>query len=237
MRKFQLGETAMASGAAIGKYVALGLLLAVIVGGGYVQGRWTDRWREVPAVKLFADQFKNVPMVIGAWQGEAGEEPTADVLEQAGAAGSLTRIYRGPQGESVHMFIVCGKMRDVLWHTPENCYPANGFEMVGEPELQTIETNGGEAEFYTTAFIKTDPTGSMHQRIYWAWCGSEGWKAPRDARSAFAGDRAMYKLYVVALTDRSDKGGATTKSNAATDFIRVLMPELTRAFEPATSAI
>ena len=227
----------MSVSAGIEKPILLGLLIAVIIGGGYVQGRWTDRWSEVPAVQLFADQFKNVPMDIGGWHGEAGEEPSDEVLEQAGAAGSLTRIYRGRKGEVVHVFIVCGKMRDVLWHTPENCYPANGFEMVGEPEIQPVELGPTTAEFYTTAFIKSDPTGSERQRIYWAWCGSDGWKAPRNARSAFAGDRAMYKLYVVTLADKSDKGGATTRANAATDFIRVLLPELSRAFEPATSAI
>lgn len=219
-------------------YIPLALLASVIIAGGYVQGRWTDRWSDVPVADVLAEQLDNVPMDIGGWRGEDGEEPSQRILDQAGASGSLTRVYQNARGDSAHIFIVCGRMRDVIGHTPDGCYPASGFDMVGEPEQQSVQISGREpAVFFTTTFVKSDPTGSQRLRVYWTWCGSDGWKAPRDARSEFAGDRAIYKLYVVTPTDESDKGGATERPNPATGFIPVLIPELERVFEPAISAL
>jgi EpsI family protein len=211
------------------RYIPIAAAILLIVGAAVVQGIWTERWANFPELELFAEQLPKVPEHIGEWSGESAPETDQRILEIAGAVGSLARVYRNDRGETVSLFIVCGRLADIFAHTPDRCYPAAGFETVGEQAKQTIETNGGPAQFRTATFLKAEPGGNQMLRIYWTFNGSGPWVAPDEHRWAFAGQRALYKVYVV--TSGSD--GDTSDQNAAVDFIRLLMPELSKTFAPA----
>lgn len=212
------------------RYLAIGAALLIIVGAAIVQGMWSERWSQFPELQLFADRVNNVPLEIGTWKGEELPPTDAKVLKMAGAVGSLSRTYTNPAGEQVSIFIVCGRLGDVFYHTPDRCYPSQGFEMMKEKSRERLETGDTTSEFYTTEFQKSDVNGAHAQRIYWTWSAHGAWEAPEHEKVAFAGQRALFKLYVVTPITR--RGDSSDTRDPATDFIRVLIPELNKAFFP-----
>ncbi len=119
------------------RYLPIVVAVVVIVTAAIVQGIWTERWGEFPELKLYADQLKKVPMQIGEWTGEDLPPEDKRILDIAGAVGSLSRIYRNEHNEQVSIFIVCGRLDDVFFHSPDlsegrtggHAEPANLLEL------------------------------------------------------------------------------------------------------------
>jgi hypothetical protein len=217
------------------RMLPIGAALVLLVVSAVVQGRWSERWMEFPELKVYAEQFANVPMEIGDWTGEAREEPSKKILEAAGSIGSLSREYHNDRGETVSVFLYCGRPQHMLFHEPSKCYGAAGFERV-ESESQRHEIalgNGDVANFFSARFVKSDPnSGKQDEQVYWSWCGDGKWEAPDETRWAFPGQRAIYKLYVVFTPTRDQ----SAEHNPAVDFIPVLIPKLNEAFAKAMTA-
>lgn len=211
---------------------ALPIAAAVLLMGVscYYQGMWSERWGEFPELKIYAEQLKEVPMNVGEWQGKDEAATDARILKIAGAAGDMTRTYTNAAGEEVRVMLMCARFRDVFYHTPDRCYPAAGFEMQGEPQHEVFETGGQEAEFFTTTFLKSEPTGSHAERGYWSWMADGPWKAPTNEKLAFAGERALYKLYVFGTIPVVNRG--RTDHDFCGDFIRAFIPALDTALRP-----
>lgn len=214
------------------RYLPVAAAVVLIVITAIVQGRWTERWSTFPELELYAQQLKKVPLQIEDWVGEDAPETDENkrILELAGAVGSLSRMYRNGRNEQVSIFIVCGRLDDVFFHTPDRCYPAAGFETSGDVTKQSVEIGSEVVDFKTAMFLKADPNGSQNLRIYWSFNANGPWVAPDEYRWSFQGQRALYKIYVVTPVGARD---ATVDQNPAIDFIHVLMPELNKAFEPA----
>jgi hypothetical protein len=102
--------------------------------------------------------------------------------------------------------------------------------MQGEPQHQVFETGGQEAQFFTTTFLKSEPTGSHAERGYWSWMADGVWKAPTNEKLAFAGERALYKLYVFGTIPVVNRG--RTDHDFCGDFIRAFIPALETALRP-----
>jgi len=210
-------------------YLPLGVAVVVLAVSTAIEGVWSERWVSFEDIPVYAEQLKRVPMQIGDWKGKQAAQVPDDILAQAGAVGNLSLTYQNSQNEEVAVFLVCGRTLDMLAHSPQICYPAAGYEMKGEPARQPIETEGGGvADFFTTIFEKSDPFGVKNERVYWSFCGANGWEASSQPTWTFGGQPVLYKLYVIAPTGRD----AMSDRNPCTEFIRVLIPELNRAFAP-----
>ena len=216
------------------RFLVLGAAIVLIVVAAIVQGTWSERWDEFPELQLFADRVKDVPLEIGDWKGEDLPPTDAKVLKMAGAVGSLSRTFKNPAGDQVSIFVVCGKLRDVFYHAPDRCYPAQGFEMMEAKSREALETSTGTSEFFTTTFQKSDETGVHSQRIYWSFTADGAWIAPENESVTFFGERALYKVYVVTPLGRSSS--SRDDCDPAAEFIRVLVPALTKAFFPEPQA-
>ncbi len=193
----------------------------------YYQGKWSERWGEFPELAIFAEQLKEIPMSVGEWRGEDEQKTDERILQISGAAGELVRTYRNAAGEEVRMMLMCARFRDVFYHTPDRCYPAAGFEMQSQPQREVID----DSQFFTTTFLKSEPTGTHAERGYWSWSVDGEWLAPTNEKLTFAGERALYKLYVFGAipTSESDRSGRDFLG----DFIRAFMPALKTALRPA----
>src|ERR1044072_9423206 len=101
------------------RYMPVAAAIVLIGATAYIQGVWTERWSDFPELELYAKQLKNVPMNIGAWRGEDMKDTDTNkkVLELAGAVGSLSRTYVNDRNDKVSIFIVCGRLDDVFFHT------------------------------------------------------------------------------------------------------------------------
>jgi hypothetical protein len=212
--------------------LALPVTAAVLMMGVscYYQGMWSERWGEFPELQIFAEQLPSVPMDVGEWHATDAGKSDERVRKESGAAGELNRVYRNPAGEEVRVMIMCARFRDVFYHTPDRCYPAAGFEMLTEPQLDVIDLSNGEvAQFFTTTFRKSEPTGTHEERGFWSWSANGSWLAPSNEKITFAGTRALYKVYVFGNVP---PGNRRSDHDFCTDFIRVFMPAVTTALRP-----
>jgi EpsI family protein len=212
-------------------FLPIAAAVVIMAISAYAQGVWSERWMTFPELDLYAEQLNAIPETIGQWQGEDLGQSNEKVKKISGAVGELMRTYRNPAGEEVRVSIICARQRDIFYHTPERCYPAAGFDMQGEPQQEVFEIGNTTAEFFTTSFLKSEPTGTHAERGYWSWTGDGKWIAPRNPKLEFAGHRALYKLYVFATIPAGNKGKQT--NDFCADFIREFVPAAEQALKPA----
>lgn len=193
----------------------------------YYQGMWSERWGSSPEMLIYPQQLYQVPLVVGEWEGQDIGESDNRTKEISGSRGEFNRVYKNAAGEEVHVMLMCAHFRDIFSHTPEICYPAAGFEILNPPEQVVID----DSEFFTTTFRKSDNvSGTRDERGYWSWSSNGKWYAPENERETFAGERALYKLYV--FTTVPTREGARSDKDVCGDFIRAFMPAVTTALRP-----
>jgi hypothetical protein len=172
--------------------------LMVLLGTGALHGFWTERWHRSPELEQAAQRMTELPNDIGDWKGEVLEQD-ADALALAGAVGYYGRRFTNQRtGESVQVFLMCGRAGRMSVHRPQDCYQTAGFVLMGPPIHCQIQPPGHEAsEMWTGVFTKETATGPVQLRIFWAWGAAGAWTAPEVPRLAFARAKALYKLYLV----------------------------------------
>jgi EpsI family protein len=215
-------------------YLPIAAAVVLMVSVGYVQGVWSERWGTFPELKIFSDHLRAIPAEIGEWKGTDAAATDEKLLAAAGAEGELVRTYQNSNGDQVRVSLICGRLQDITYHTPERCYPAAGFEMQGPPQHEVIELpTGQEAHFLATNFTKSERTGSHAERGYWSITGDGNWQAPENTKYAFASQqRALYKLYVFANLPVDPKKRASDR-DFCKEFIQVFIPTLNDALRPA----
>jgi len=197
----------------------------LIVGAGYLHGKWTNRWGPSPALAALGARFESVPMVIGDWKGTAFELPPQD-RAMAGAVACLNRVYSNPsRGVSVSVLLLGGLPGKISTHTPDVCYPGAGYTLDSPAAFQRRYGPEDRPAEFRTALAAREGTSPSVLRIIWGWNASKGWFAPEEPRWAFGAAPALCKLYVIRET-----AGAVVDPGAdpCNDFLSVLLPELDR---------
>jgi hypothetical protein len=195
--------------------VALGAS-GMLAAAGVVHGVWTDRWRAPADVQAAAAQLQRLPQDIGPWRGS--DVPQGRPVP--GVAGCLERRYeRRPDGARVSVALVCGRPGPVSIHTPDACYGASGFQVGARRKVEVP----GLGSFWRTDAVRTSATDEVRLRIYYGWHTAGGWTAADDARTSFARERLLHKLYVV-----RELTGADGREEPCEEFLRVILPELSR---------
>jgi hypothetical protein len=210
--------------------IALAVVAMLFV--GYKQGQWSERWGTFPELTLLTKQMDEIPREFGEWIGRDEEKSSDQIMKMVGAEGELVRTYRNAANEEVKVSMICARLNDIFNHSPDRCYPAAGFTMMGDPTPEVFETSAGPAAFFTTSFRKEEPTGSRDERGYWSWTGNGVWRAPRDPRIEFSKERSgIYKLYVFGSMPTGKN--RTSDRDFCKDFIRDFIPVLETALRPA----
>ncbi len=116
--------------------VRLLVVVALIVGtqaGVYLIDRG---WTPAPA-RLPDFDPQQWPLVLGNWQGQS-----TPVELTGGAKPCGNWLYRNPTGDQVSLLIgVWDKYTVVLPHTPEYCYPAAGWKLASQKEVEVPVEN------------------------------------------------------------------------------------------------
>jgi uncharacterized protein DUF3485 len=189
----------------------------LIVGTGIVHGFWSDRW--VPAIEpqKAAERLATIPMSVGEWDGKEPDTPGESV---PGVVGSVQRRFTNRMtGATVMLALVCGRPGPVSIHTPDSCYAASGYTLAGQ---SVIAVSLG-ADFWTGDAVRVKATEETRLRLFWAWNAGQGWTAPDDARTTFARQPVLHKLYVLRELNSLAE---PVKDDPALAFIRALLPEL-----------
>ncbi|HZZ80076.1 MAG TPA: exosortase-associated EpsI family protein [Gemmataceae bacterium] len=190
----------------------------MLVASGAVHGVWTDRWSEQTDLKAAASKLERLPMTIGSWQGanvEMQNDPSSSV------AGQLARRYvHDKTGKAVTILLTCGRAGAVCTHTPDVCYAGNGYEVEKPKRYQASEP---KAEFWTARFVRERASGKSHLRIFWAWHGTQSWKVADNPRWTFAGEKVLFKLYLINELVQSDE---PPEASASVEFMHDLLPAI-----------
>jgi hypothetical protein len=206
--------------------IRISAAVVLIVGAGFVQGAWINRWGPSPALAALASRFETVPMKIGDWKATALELGSGE-RAMTGAVASLSRVYANPgRGVSVSVLLLGGLPGKISTHTPDVCYTGAGF-ILDSPSLYDYRyDSGGErrAEFQTAVARREGTTPSI-LRIFWGWNASKGWAAPAEPRWTFGSEPALCKLYVIRETAGAVVNPGVDPCN---EFLSVFLPELDR---------
>jgi hypothetical protein len=196
----------------------------ILVGSGVVHGLWTDRWSEQTDLGGAAARLDQLPTTIGAWHGtnvEMEKDPNT------GLAGMIARRYvNAASGKVVTILLGCGRSGPVCTHTPDVCYAGSGYE-VEKPRRFHLPSKTADAapEFWTARFVKERATGKTHLRIFWSWHGAENWKVADNPRLSFAGEKMLYKLYLIREMVQPDE---PIEGDACVEFMQELLPAFER---------
>ncbi len=205
--------------------IAFVLGLAVLLAGGVVHGLYAERWQTSTAREEAVAKLPCVPMTVGEW---VGEVQTTDDKEyaQAGAQGYWARMYRKDAKEFLVILMV-GRSGRMAVHTPEVCYSGAGFDIAGSPALYAARTSGGAelGAFWSANFLKPSIVNAELQ-LSWSWSDGSLWKAPTNPRTTFAGQPALYKLYISQYVSGLGSDAGTKNRD---EFLRVFLPALNEA--------
>lgn len=82
--------------------------------------------------------FQSFPMQIGEWEGTAiaPDERDLEILETRNV---LSRDYKNPQGDALHLFLVSSKKDRRVAHPPEVCYISSNFNVMNAQESRVGE--------------------------------------------------------------------------------------------------
>ena len=152
--------------------------------------------------------------------------PSTGRITQVIGPMALRHYVNRSTGGAVDLALSCGRHGPILVnHTPMDCYPPAGWEVVGQPKRLTIALPDGSppAGFWVANFDKNERALPVHLRVYWSWTGDGHWQVPTQPRLTFARHRILYKLYVTRQLSRPDE---PLDGDPAEDLIRRLVPQL-----------
>jgi hypothetical protein len=211
--------------------------LVLLLSAGIVHGLWFGRWQSAQELDDAAARLKELPDEVGGWRGEMSEQDPEE-LKLAGAVGHWSRLFTDPEsGEKVLVILMCGKPARMSVHRPEHCYRSAGYEMIAPAlRVQIKDKNDRSADLWTGNFGRDETEGPSRMRIFWSWYapGSPGahWDAPDSPRVAFAGQRVLYKMYVI----RNLTAATPVENDPCAKLIGQLLPILRTVLSPSSQS-
>lgn len=194
--------------------------VALLLLSGAAAGLWTNRWGLSTSTAEASQRLASVPLDLDGW--ETHEMTLSDAeLRQAEVAGYVYRRYVNRRsGAVVSALVLCGRPGPLSVHTPDICYTGGGWEQKGTSKYALP---GGPFEFNVLDMRKPSPTAPSQLRLYMAMGSRGAWSVPDRPRIAYAGQAALYKIYVTyeapSFSEAADQGPAV-------ELLRALMPRL-----------
>lgn len=219
------------------RYSPVILAVLLIVGLTIIEINMTDR---LAGTNVSAEQraalLDKVPATVGDWRGD--DMPVdPNVRKTAGAIGAVQREYHNVRtGEKVRLWLIVGHAREVSYHTPDVCYPGQGFQARASENsvYPMVFPDQPKTDFLTNTFLRESSAGQQLERVFWNWYNpsnkeNEGkvvWEAPSNPRWHFGNSRALYKMY---FTSSMRDPKETAEQSACVRFARDFLPEVNKA--------
>jgi hypothetical protein len=218
-------------------YVPVAVTVVLIASLTFWESVYSDRFTgsSMDAAE-FGKRFANVPKEVGPWIG-TDNEVSEETLQAAGAVNHVSRTYANRDtGQKVDLWLIVGHARDIVRHTPDICYPSNGFAQDGTAQKQSIEAEDGSSSMFNTARFRQESIlgdGGPIRRVFWAWNANKPdekeWVAPESQRVYFGNNTALYKMYFTSSMNDRDE---LVMDNNAVAFAKVMIPEVNKALFP-----
>lgn len=200
-----------------------GVAAAVLIISGYLHGVETNRWGATDDLPRAVQALEQVPATIGDWTSEPVPMPAAQ-LEVAEVAGHFSRHYvNRTDGTAVNVLIVCGRPGPIAVHPPTVCFTGGGYQVA---ELRTTDVRAADTvlgQFHCADFVKDAGGIPLRIRTWWGWSTDGSWQAPDQPRRTFAGQPALYKMYV---TRQLRSESEPLEDDPAESFLRQFLPKV-----------
>lgn len=216
------------------RYLPYGLGLVLLVGATWWQAKIVDRWGMSGISEAELNQrFASVPMQIGPWVGT--EIQVEEIItEKAGAVAHVNRVYKNTEtGEEVALWLIAGHAKDIVRHTPDVCYPSQGYRRARNQITHEMPTaDGSKATFWTAVFAPEVEHNAGFRRVFWAWSvtpeGDEEpqWRAPGSPRRTYRNTPSLFKMYFTSIVGPREQ---TAAESPCTNFARICIPEVNEA--------
>jgi hypothetical protein len=206
--------------------IAVGAGLAMILIGGVLHGKLSNRWGvPVNALEL-GEKLRSVPLELGPWVSEPDREMPKSTLSLLECEGYLNRIYvhRGT-GEAVSVAVLFGPKGPIAVHTPEICYDARN---VGKSTTResTPNTFDGTANSLWKLSFTSNTLEKSKLNVAYGWSDGGPWLAAEHPR--FWATDYLYKIQTASQ--------ATSGKQDSTDaFLRLFLPEVRKHMRESKS--
>ncbi|MFI5457405.1 MAG: exosortase-associated EpsI family protein [Isosphaerales bacterium] len=117
--------------------------------------------------KISPFPLAELPRVLGTWRAIEGIESKLDpeIASATGSTDSLIRVYQDEKtGEEFRVLVLYGLATTVYAHSPEVCYPANGYRRIGESADHELTEPGSTPVRYRTSYF-TKRSGSVGHAV------------------------------------------------------------------------
>jgi hypothetical protein len=181
-------------------WTRLAVVAAILAASGGVrlwQERRVERALELGRSSPFP--LAELPMKLGSWEGRSA---TMDprIVRITGSTDLISRHYVDRwTGVGLDVIVLYGPTSDMLYHTPEVCYPSAGFEAMPGVFERPITVEGSERSpvpFRSLAFTKGEGGLADSQEVYYSLRYDGRWTTRSATPKASRGIPGMYKIQV-----------------------------------------
>jgi hypothetical protein len=204
---------------------AYAIAAAAIVGVTIYDGLRWERWgaRDPAELDRFVKLLEHIPNQVGDWDSEPAPSDPVQIAA-AEIRGNYSRIFHNRRtGAKVNVFLVCGKTKPIIDHSPDQCYAAAGYDSIGEAHREPIPYGETKGEFKRGRFGRDTALDREQVEVLWGFTHDGIWTAPTNPRMTFANFGALYKLYVINPPQPAIDG---TSASAA--FLKDFLPIVDR---------
>jgi EpsI family protein len=216
--------TRPSGGATWAKLAVVAAILAASGGARLWQERRVERVLELGRSSPFP--LADLPMKIGSWEGrEATMDPR--IVRITGSTDLVSRHYIDRRtGVGLDVIVVYGPTSDMLFHTPELCYPSAGFAAmpgVFERSIAVEGTASATVPFRSLAFTKGEGGLADSQEVYYSLRYDGRWTTQSASHKASKRIPGMYKVQVSRrISDRESR----EVDNPCEPFLAALIGEI-----------
>ena len=126
-----------------------------------------DFWQQTPRAKTvftntrfdLATDLRNVPLVVGEWQGEEVPETNKEVMILLDPEQYVQRLYKNNAGQYIWLSMIGGRSSQPF-HAPDICYEADGWKF--NSDSYPIELGDGQQLYGLWLEAKKQMTGDEH---------------------------------------------------------------------------
>jgi hypothetical protein len=126
-----------------------------------------DFWQQTPRAKTvftntrfdLATDLRNVPLVVGDWQGEEVPETNKEVMILLDPEQYVQRLYKNSAGQYIWLSMIGGRSSQPF-HAPDICYEADGWKF--NSDSYPIEFDDGQQLYGLWLEAKKQMPGDEH---------------------------------------------------------------------------
>jgi Protein of unknown function (DUF3485) len=222
--------------------LAWAAVACILLGSSAVVRAMQDRRHRDEASYLETCPFPldKIPTTLGGWRmsPEGDKKLDSMTMRITGGTDHILRTYADDlTGVKLDVLILFGPVEPVIPHTPEVCFPANGFTKIEDPITRPIKDASGEdikgrplfrSGVYQKSRLREGVYHSFRLGGQWSPDIGAGRKFPRR-------NPGVFKIQVQRMVAEGERRGDDNVRDPLEQFLGVLIPEIERLIDEASA--